>query len=269
MGSMTMTDKPTPGRVLLTLDSGSIDEDAMRALILLTDQTEVEVTGLFVEDEDLYQAAKLPGLTEVSPSGAVSSLDHEVLAHGVAAQARRARAQFEAFARQLGFNFSFEVARGRLIDTLLNAAATSDFVVVHRSLRVAGLRTRRASDFAPLVQQQQNMLFVNEPWRSGSCIVCLYESDAESGRTALEAATRIARAEDLELLVAVPKATDIIPSNVDRVTVIDDWNEKTLVTLCESADARLLVLPPTDKLDWQSLLTALADRLACSLLRLS
>lgn len=264
-----MANESTPGRVLLTLDSGSIDEDALRALKLLTDQSEIEVTGLFVEDEDLYQAAKLPGLTEVSPSGAVSSLDHEVLAQGVAAQARRARAQFEAFARQLGFNFSFEVARGRLIETLLNAAAASDLVVVHRSLRVTGLRTRRASDFAPLVQQQQNMLFVNEPWRSGSCIVCLYESDTAAGRAALEAATRIASAENLELLVAVPTATDTGLINVGRVTFIEDWNEQTLVTLCESADARLLVLPPTDKLDWQSLLTALADRLACSLLRLS
>lgn len=263
-----MTNESTPGRVLLTLDSGSIDEDALRALKLLTNQSDVEITGLFVEDEDLYQAAQLPGLIEVSPSGVVSSLDHEALARGVAAQARRARAQFEAFARQLGLNFSFEVARGRLIDTLLKAAAASDLVVVHRSLRVTGLRTRRASHFAPLLQQQQSMLFVNEPWRSGSSIVCLYESDSAAGRAALEAATRIARAEDLQLLVAAPKATDTSLIAADRVTVIEDWNEETLVKLCESADARLLVLPPTDKLDWKSLLTALADRLACSLLRL-
>lgn len=263
-----MASESLPDRVLLTIDSGSIDEDALRVLNLLTGRTDTEVTGLYIEDEDLYQAAQLPGLSEVSPSGAVSALDHEALSRGIASQVRQAREQFESLARQHGFNFSFKVTRGRLIDTLLASASSSDLVVVSRSLRVAGLRTRRASHFTPLVAQQKNLLFVNEPWSSGSSVVCLFESAADANRAALQTAARISDTEKLQLHVAVPVTVDTSLIEADKVTVIDNWNEETLVNLCESADARLLVLPPTDQLDWRSLLTGLADRLSCSLLRL-
>ncbi len=266
-----MTTEPAKPRVLLTLDCGSIDEDALKALTLLTEGPDVEVTGLFVEDEDLYQAAELPGLTEVSASGARSTLDQGLLARGIAAQARQARAQFEAFAAELGFNFSFQVARGRWIEALLAAATASDLVVVNRSLRATGLRTRGARHFAPLLQQQQNVLFVNEPWRSGSSIVCLTESAQGPGSRALDTARRVASAEDLKLVVAVPEGFDrtaLGAVEADEVTDVENWTEAALVELCEAADARLLVLPPTEQLDWRDLLTRLVDRLSCSLLRL-
>jgi hypothetical protein len=264
-----MTHEPGTGRVLLTLDCGSIDEDALKALTLLTEGTDVQLTGLFVEDEDLYQAAELPGLTEVSASGARSVLEQGLLARRIAAEAQQARAGFEAFAKRLGLNFSFQVTRGRWIETLLAAATATDLVVVNRSLRATGLRTRAARHFAPLLQQHQNVLFVNEPWRSGSSIVCLSERNEGAGRRALNLAARLARAEELKLVVAVPAGFDRSTlRDIDEVTVVEDWTEAALVALCEAADARLLVLPPSERLDWRSLLTGLADRLSCSLLRL-
>ena len=72
-------------RVLLTLDCGSVDEDALRALKLLGDNAEEpEVTGLYVEDEDLLNAAQLPGLTEVSPHGELMPLSLDSLSRRLA-----------------------------------------------------------------------------------------------------------------------------------------------------------------------------------------
>ena len=89
-------------RVLLTLECDRLDADAMKAVARLAGDGELEMLGLFVEDEDLLRAARLPGLTEVSVNtGEVRSISAEQIREQVAGQARRAREEFEASARGL------------------------------------------------------------------------------------------------------------------------------------------------------------------------
>ena len=255
-------------RVLMALDCGVIDADAFRALGLLTGEPELEVTGVYIEDEDLINAARLPGAAEISTAGTVSALDPENVQAQLVQQAQHARQTFETSARHMKFDYSFRVSRGRNVDILLEAASTSDIVVVNRPLRTAGLRTRRGAHFAPLLERHGNLLFVNEPWASGRSVIALCESQSASGARALAAAKRIAAAEDLEFLVAVPpQQRDEQAVGADRTTILTDWSESAIVDLCESADARLLVLSATH-LDWQALLMGLIDRVSCSLLRL-
>jgi hypothetical protein len=261
-----MTSRTT--QILLTLDCGAVDQDALRALKLLTDDQDIEVTGLYVEDEDLLRAALLPGMAEVSPAGTVSRLDQQALVAQIAQQARRAREGFEASARREKLKFTFKVARGRVVETLVAAAARSDLVVINRSRRSSGLRTRHGTHFAPLLAHHNNLLFVNEPWLSGRAVVLLCENPGGCVR-ALETAQRIAQAEGLELLIAVPREhADFEMAGSGRAVVLAEWTEAAIVALCESADARLLVVPPVDGLDWRTLLVNLVDRLSCSLLRL-
>jgi len=261
-----------PTRVLLTLDAGVVDQDALSALMLLGEGDDVEVTGLYVEDEDLLRAARLPGLTEVSAEGQITTLNHDDLTRRLAAQASVARHSFEAVARSHRLKCTFRIVRGSVVETLVTAAAESDVVVVHRSLRSTGMRTRHGSQFEPLVRRHGNLLFVNEPWRTGSSVVALCESPSADGSRALRIARRIAEAEGLEFLLAVPERAARTASpdrtHADEVVALRDWTEASIVDLCESADARLLVLPATDQLDWRALLLRLVDRLPCSLLRL-
>jgi hypothetical protein len=147
------------------------------------------------------------------------------------------------------------------------AALASDIVVISRALRASGLRSRRSSHFTPIIEQHANVLFVNEPWASGGEVIVLFESAA--GERALTVARRIAQAENLDLLVAVPgDHTDARLLPGDRVTVLDAWTEDGIAALCERENARLLVVPPTEKLDWRALLLNTIDRVPCSLLRL-
>ena len=53
-------------RVIYLIDCGSADDEVLRLLHALTDGHDVELVGLYVEDEDLARAISLPGLTEVS-----------------------------------------------------------------------------------------------------------------------------------------------------------------------------------------------------------
>ena len=259
-------EKPT--RVLMALDCGVTDADAFRAVSLLTGEPELEVTGVYIEDEDLINAARLPGIAEISTAGTVSALDPDSVQSELLQQAQHARQTFETSARRMNFNYSFRVSRGRNVDILLEAASTSDIVVVNRPLRAAGLRTRRGSHFAPLLEHHGNLLFVNEPWASGRSVIALCESPGVSSERALAAAKRIAAAEDLEFLVAVPpQQRDEQGVDADRTLILTDWRESAIVDLCESEDARLLVLSATH-LNWQALLMGLIDRVSCSLLRL-
>ena len=256
-------------RVLMALDCGVVDADAFATLRLLTAKPEVEVTGIYIEDEDLLNAARLPGAAEISTAGTVSTLDPDDVQSQLVRQAQHARQAFEASARRLKLNCSFQVSRGRNLDILLEAASRSDIVVVNRPMRAAGMRTRRGSHFAPLLERHGNLLFVNEPWASGRSVVALCEAQDASSTRALAAAKRIAAAEELELIVAVPpQQRDEQVADADRTITLPEWTESAIVNLCEMEAARLLVLSTT-QLDWQALLIGLIDRVSCSLLRLA
>ncbi len=262
------SDKTT--RVLFTLDCDHLDTGAFKVIVALADARDLEVTGLYVEDEDLLDAARLPGLSEVSVNtGEVKALSRETIEAQIVSQAQRARRQFESAVRGLNFKYSFRVARGRAAETVAKAALATDIVVVSRALRASGLRSRRGSHFAPIVEQHTNLLFVNEPWASGDSVIVLCESSTDLCDRALTVARRIAAAENIDLLIAVPPGSPVTEAPSDeRVIRLDSWTEDAIAALCERQNARLLVVPPTERLDWRALLLNIIDRVPCSLLRL-
>ena len=257
-------------RILVTLECDTFDTDALRALPALADTESLELTGLFVEDEDLLRAARLPGVSEISvATGRRTAISAERLRAELSAQVNKARVQFETSTRRANLKASFRVVRGQVVDAVAEAARDSDVVVVTRSLKAPGLRARRGHAYRSIVRETPNLLIVNEPWSSGVSVVALCESaDADCART-LRAARAIADAEGLDLVVAKAKAGDAkTMADVDRMLALDEWTEEAIAELCEREDARLLVLAPTPRLDWRELLVNLADRLPCSLLTL-
>jgi hypothetical protein len=257
-------------RVLLTLDRDQLDADMLRAIMALADERDLELTGLYVEDEDLLKAARLPGLSEVSVNtGEVAALTLERIERELTGQARRARQQFESSARAHNFKHSFRVVRGRAGETVADVASASDVVVITRSLRAPGLRSRRGNHFAPVIERHNNLLFVNEPWASGSAVIVLCEGAAGTCARALAVAGRIAAAEKVQLLIAVPPGGRSVDwPQADRIIELPSWTETAIAQMCERENARLLVVPPTERLDWRALLLNTVDRVPCSLLRL-
>lgn len=260
-------------RVLLALDDVRPDADVLRALQSLLDLDALEMTGLFLEDEELLRAARLPGFREIDFSGAALPLDRERLLRDMALQARAAEEAFRALAERLTrehwrLAHRFRVARGRFAEELDRAAAEADFVLVTRRARGGGFRQRLGRTFANLVRQPRHVLFVNEPWASGTSVVVV-----NAGRTALDHAALIAEAQGLRLVIAnpvavpPPPATRLPPNTVVRqLTSLD---EQAIADLCLREDARLLVLPELPGLDWAELLLTLTDRLPCSILKLA
>jgi hypothetical protein len=259
-------------RVLVTFDCTHPDPRLLRQLTKLLGASRLDVTGLYVEDEDLLRAASLPGLHEVSLSGQQTELSAARITREFEREAAAAASAFERLALQLAAEHAqlahrFLVTRGRIVEEIGRAAHDYDFVMVTRALRATGLRPRIGRSYHDLVQSSKQVLFVNEPWASGSSIVVLQGSAA-----AMDYARRLAAAEGLRLVVAVPEAAAAVPvSNAPPRTSIrplPDWKEETIADLCLVEDARLLVIDARDDIDWRELLLSLMDKLPCSLLKL-
>lgn len=253
-------------RLLVALDSRAPDAAALRLLTRLGGGGAMELTCLFVEDEDLTRAAALPGLREISLTGEVQALDPERIAREVAADAESARRAFDRLARELAedhraLEHRFLVARGRMAEEFHRAAAASDLVMVTRALRASGLRPRLGRSFLELVREPKPVLFVNEPWDSGTSVVVLGD-----GPDTLDTAARLARAEGLPLVAVGPAGTPT-PEGV-RLHVLPGMTEPAIAEACRAEDARLLVVPARADVDWPELLVTLLDRLPCSVLKL-
>ncbi|MBV1905250.1 MAG: hypothetical protein KUG75_04175 [Pseudomonadales bacterium] len=257
-------------RILFTLECDSIDQDAMRALAVFSNGNTLELTGLYVEDQDLVNAGQLPGLVEISlSSGEISKLSPLRVNRQISSQQKKIKTQFEASARNLNYNAMFKVVKGRVFEMLTEAAIDSDIVVVSRSLRHTGMRAHHGSRFEPLVSQHTNFLFINEPWRTGECIIALYDPAASNHSVTLDVARKFAEREQIELILAVPqKEISNLAETTERSIALQDWSEDSIVQLCQFKNARLLILPESKNLDWRKLLLGLIDRLQCSLLRL-
>jgi hypothetical protein len=257
-------------RVLVAFDCAGPSEEVLLGVAQLLEFDRLEVTGLYVEDEDLLRAASLPGLREVTLAGHASALDAERIATEIAREGDRARAAFEALTssllrRQLKFTHRFAITRGRIAEALDRAAAESDMVLVTRTLRGSGLRPRQARAFTSLVRQPRHILFINEPWPTGSSVVVL-----DGIRGSIEQAARLARSQNLRLVVALRPDQDV-PELPPGATArrLSHLAEAAIADFCLREDARVLVLPPTEGIDVAELLVSLADRLPCSLLKLA
>ena len=259
----------TTTRVLISFDCGHPSEELLQLLPRLLGTRPLELTGLYVEDEDLLRAAALPGLREVSLNGQVAEMDVDRLQKEQAAEASAIRSTFEAVAARMRMQHRFLVTRGRASEELTRIADDSDFVLITRALRTSGLRPRSGVHYDRLLRQSRNILFVNEPWRSGSSVVVL-------GGTgdSLDVARRFSEAETLTVVLAAkapePHGLETDPRLLDgeRRVTLAEWTEEAIADLCLAQDARLLIVPKTHPLNWEELLPRLMDRLPCSVLKL-
>lgn len=258
----------TSKKVLFLLECGSKDAQGLRAVTALVDGQSAEVAGLFIEDEDLMNAARFPGSTEISlHSREVTQLDATRMQQALVQQAFEIQQLFEQSARRLKLRHSFRVTRGRLMEKLLESAAAQDLLVVGRPLLAPGFRARTGVHFAQLLPVQQDVLFINEPWDSGSTIIVLLHDRGAPADNVIGKARAIADAENLQLIIAYTGKVDAqLLSQADQLLPLHGVDDGVLVDLCAGKDARLLVISGMD--DWHNLLVGLLNRLSCSLLLL-
>jgi hypothetical protein len=187
----------------------------------------------------------------------------------LASQAQQIRSIFELAARRHNLPHTFKVSKGRTIEMLAKSAKKKDIVVVGRLLR-SGFRVRAGAQYAAFATSHQDLLFVNEPWSSGSSVVAVLDEHQTPARILItvDKAQAMPATGKLHFLIAHTGTLERdISERADQIVNINTISEKSLIHLCQRYDARLLVLPEVDSLDWQALLASLLNNLSCSLLR--
>jgi nucleotide-binding universal stress UspA family protein len=121
-------------RILVAIDASAASLDALEAAVSVAERLGSELTGLFVEDEDLLRLAALPFADIVrSPGGARERIDPTSVEAVLRAVAASARAALEKAASRRGVTWRFRISRGRVAREVLAAAEGADLVVLGAS----------------------------------------------------------------------------------------------------------------------------------------
>ena len=246
-------------RVVVALDPGAPRDEAFEAVAALLDPAHTELTALFIEDDNLTRLAALPGAREVraGPVPRTLALDVVGLERQLTERAARVRRTCErAAARQRLRLAGFLVRRGEVLAELERAARDAELLVVGRSLRSAAARSWLGATPEQVTGRLGSspaggLLFVHEPWRTGTSVLVLAAEGGGRAR-ALEQARALATAGALPLR-----------SLEDPALVAD---VAALAAACTEADARVLVLPRSAVTDAGALARLLAELPASVLL---
>lgn len=226
-------------RVVVALDPAAPRDEPFEALAALLDPARIEVTALFVEDDNLARLAALPGAQEVrrGPAPRRTAFDATSLERQLARRAERVQRTCEQAAARLRLRVDhFLVRRGEVLAEIEAAARQAELLVVGRSLHSAASRswlgagperlgTALGGEGAP-----RGVLFVHEPWRTGSTVLSV-DDGSRSGERARSLASALAETERLPLRTFNAQGAKPRPEVLTRA--------------CEETDARVLVLPRT------------------------
>lgn len=139
-------DQAAVGRILVALDGAEVALDALFTAFFLASRLQAELHGLYVEDIDLLRLAGLPFARSVGHASArPQPLDFASLERAFRQQAERMRALMEEMAERERLAWSFQVARGRLLDAMMGQAGSADLLVFCRPV------TLRRSSAGPVL----------------------------------------------------------------------------------------------------------------------
>jgi hypothetical protein len=123
-------------RIVVALDAVSENRTAIGVAARLAARWKMQLHGVFVEDDDLIRLARLPFARQVTLGIGVENLTVQRAERQLRAFAERARHDLAASARRHGIDWSFEVVRGAVGETV--AAATGGLVVAGTTTRPIG-----------------------------------------------------------------------------------------------------------------------------------
>lgn len=192
-------------RILVAVDASPGSLSALEAAAELAAALEAELEGLFVEDTQLIELAGLPLTRQLGRlSASFRRLESREMELQLRVQAAQARQALEQIARRLEVSHRFRVARGTVIDEILQAAREADLVALGR----AGWSLRRllgSTARAVLAQGVGRVLLLGEAARLGSPVLVLYDG-GEPAKAALAIAAALARRLRGEVRVLVASA---------------------------------------------------------------
>lgn len=238
-------------RIIVAMDASNHSFSALEAGVVLAENLDVELLGIYVEDTNLLNLAGLPSARELLLSSATElAIDSRSMERSLRLHASRAEEALREATLHRQVRSQFQVVRGHIADTLVASTLDEDLLILSHgrphpgnvAIRVA----RRASRSVMLVRH-------GVPCRSP---VMLVYDGSHSALKALQVAARLASGNGLELLILVPardsrashqlqqEASEHLPSANLMITysVIPNPELDTLMSVVHEQGGGLLVL---------------------------
>jgi len=186
-------------RIFVSCDTSPLGAAALDAAAVLARQLDAELAGLYVEDANLLRMAALPFACEITLVSALTRrIDVSAVEQALRRQADAMRWALSQAAQALQVPWSFQVARGTLMDILLD------------ELREPGLAVLgHAGQFVMNGQAQSAHASANSTYDARrQPVLTLYDGTAPAHR-ALGVAIRMARPHHKPVVVMLVANTDV------------------------------------------------------------
>lgn len=130
-GADRVTPAPAPRRILVAVDGSPELGRALEIAAHLAARLRSELYGVFVEDIELLQLARLPFARELAETSAtLRGLDHFAMERALRAQGERLRRRIATAAEHGQVPWSFRVVRGEFVEALVAATPEADLLLI-------------------------------------------------------------------------------------------------------------------------------------------
>ena len=265
-------------RILVALDASPHSLAALEAAVDLAARFEAELSGLFVEDENLLRLAELPFVSEIGIFTATRRrIDGEELERQIRVQSRRVRRVFTLTTERAHVKWSFRVTRGTVLAEVLSAAAEADVLVLGQAGWSLLQRGRLGSTVRGILPEQFGLaLILKEGTCLGDPLAVVYDGSPSAERALLAAdALRRQPDKDQALLVlllaeesqrAQTLRSQAVSRLKDRNTIaryrsLTSANVLWLADILQAEGCGMLALPARSSALQDSILVALLEHL--------
>lgn len=191
---MAETRHADPVRIVVTCDTSPLGTAAIDAAAALARRMDAQLAGLFVEDINLLRMASLPFAREYALASAmVRRMEAGELERVLRLQADALRTALSRAAQALAVPWSFQVVRGALLDSVLEAMHGADLAVFGHTGQFA---VATAATVAAGAEPRAGAIAAAQP------ILTLYD-DTPAADRALAAAQALAQGHRTGLVVLV------------------------------------------------------------------
>jgi nucleotide-binding universal stress UspA family protein len=206
-----MTDERQPPsrsirRILVALDASPHSLAALESAADLAAAFKAELRGLFVEDINLIRMSDLSVAREVrSFTQPAQSLSERRLSLQLKRQAERAEQALQSIAQRMQVESSFEVTRGAVARSLLDAAQDVDLITLGKTSQSWSSRRKLGSTARALLSEATRpVLVLSEVLRPDQPIIVYYDG-SDAAESALKFAASLAyRSDRGSLTVLLP-----------------------------------------------------------------
>jgi nucleotide-binding universal stress UspA family protein len=176
-------------RILVALDASPHSLAALEAAVDLAARFQAELTGLFVEDENLLRLAELPFVSEIGIFTATRRrIDGGELERQIRVQSRRVRRVFTLTTERAHVRWSFRIARGTVLSEVLSAAAEADVLVLGQAGWSLLQRGRLGSTVRGILPEQFGLaLILKEGTCLGDPLAVVYDGSLAAERALITA----------------------------------------------------------------------------------